>query len=80
MTPDDSEIMRILESLVADNEALKRDNAELQGMLAETREDVLSLREEVDEQRASTTPLDEGFYYPIIYLFWHCSDHVSLSA
>ena len=42
MTPDDSEIMRILESLVADNEALKRDNAELQGMLAETREDVLS--------------------------------------
>ncbi|KDQ15443.1 hypothetical protein BOTBODRAFT_173928 [Botryobasidium botryosum FD-172 SS1] len=60
LAPDDSEAMHVLESLVADNEALKRDNKELQSILAETREDVQSLREEVDEQRA-IEPLNEEF-------------------
>lgn len=42
-----------MESLVADNEALKRDIAELQNLLVEAREDVRTLREEVEESRAS---------------------------
>ncbi|EED81094.1 predicted protein [Postia placenta Mad-698-R] len=52
---EDAEVTKILESLVADNEALKRDNAELQNMLAETREDVRALQEEVEERRAGDT-------------------------
>lgn len=40
-----------MESLVADNEALKRDIAELQNLLVEAREDVRTLREEVEECR-----------------------------
>lgn len=34
-----------------DNELLKKDNAELQTLLAESREDVNELREELEEQR-----------------------------
>lgn len=43
---------QVMESLVADNEALKRDIAELQNLLAESREDVRMLRDEVEESRA----------------------------
>jgi len=42
----------VLKSLVADNENLKRDNAELQNLLTEAREDVHALQEEIDENRA----------------------------
>ncbi|CAE6424435.1 unnamed protein product [Rhizoctonia solani] len=49
---DDPEVMRVLEALVADNEALKRDAAELQNMLTESREDVRMLQEEIAEMRA----------------------------
>ncbi|KAF9461989.1 hypothetical protein BDZ94DRAFT_1262166 [Collybia nuda] len=49
---DQTELMEVLESLVNDNEALKRDNAELQHLLAESREEIHSLQEEVEEQRA----------------------------
>ncbi|KAL4251121.1 hypothetical protein ABKN59_005618 [Abortiporus biennis] len=52
LTLDDGEVTKVLESLVADNEALKHDNAELQNMLTETREDIRALQEEVDERRA----------------------------
>ncbi|KZT06528.1 uncharacterized protein LAESUDRAFT_181974 [Laetiporus sulphureus 93-53] len=51
-TLDDAEVTKVLESLVADNEALKRDNAELRNLLAEAREDLRSLQEEVEERRA----------------------------
>jgi predicted nucleic acid-binding Zn-ribbon protein len=44
--------MRVLEALVADNEALKRDAAKLQNMLTESREDARMLQEEVTEMRA----------------------------
>jgi hypothetical protein len=37
---------------VNDNETLKRDNAELQGLLTESREDFHALQEELEEQRA----------------------------
>ncbi|TCD61395.1 hypothetical protein EIP91_008516 [Steccherinum ochraceum] len=50
---DDTEVTKVLESLVADNEVLKRDNAELQNILTETREDLRTLQEEVDERRAN---------------------------
>lgn len=52
MKTDDTEVMKVLESLVADNEALKRDGAELQNLLAESREDLRALQEEMEERRA----------------------------
>lgn len=54
---EESEISKVLESLVADNEALKRDNAELQHLLDETREDIRTLQDEVDEHRAGSGSL-----------------------
>ncbi|THH31890.1 hypothetical protein EUX98_g2274 [Antrodiella citrinella] len=53
---DDPEVTKVLESLVANNEALKRDNAELQNILTETREDLRILQEEIDERRANDEP------------------------
>jgi hypothetical protein len=50
---EDAEVMKVLESLVADNENLKHDNAELQNLLTDTREDVRALQEEVEEHRAN---------------------------
>ena len=44
---------KVLESLVSDNEILKRDNAELQRLLAESREDLHALQEELEEQKAA---------------------------
>ncbi|TFK46903.1 hypothetical protein OE88DRAFT_1706532, partial [Heliocybe sulcata] len=52
-TTEDPEVSKVLETLVADNEALKHDNAELQNLLTETREDYRSLQEEVEEHRAT---------------------------
>ncbi|KAF8626714.1 hypothetical protein AX17_006481 [Amanita inopinata Kibby_2008] len=50
MTEHD-ELMRVLGSLVNDNETLKRDNDELQKLLSDCREDLHALQEEVEEQR-----------------------------
>ncbi|KAF8627860.1 hypothetical protein AX15_004207 [Amanita polypyramis BW_CC] len=50
------ELTRVLESLVNDNEILKRDNAELQILLSDCREDLHALQEEVEEQRAIQGP------------------------
>lgn len=52
-TREDPETTRVLESLVADNETLKRDIAELQNLLVESRDDVRTLREELEEHRAA---------------------------
>jgi hypothetical protein len=41
---------------VSENEALKHDNAELQNLLADSREDIRALREEVEERRAAAPP------------------------
>ena len=46
-------VTQFMESLVADNEALKRDIAELQNLLTESREDVRILREEIEEAKAN---------------------------
>lgn len=49
---EQTELTSVLESLVNDNETLKRDNAELQNMLTESREEIHTLQEEVEEHRA----------------------------
>ncbi|KAG6877668.1 hypothetical protein C0993_005167 [Termitomyces sp. T159_Od127] len=49
---EQNELTAVLESLVSDNEILKRDNAELQSLLTESREDIHTLQEEVEEFRA----------------------------
>lgn len=53
---EDSGVSKVLESLVADNESLKRDSTELQHLLDETREELRTLQEEVEEHRASNSP------------------------
>ncbi|THH13571.1 hypothetical protein EW146_g6666 [Bondarzewia mesenterica] len=52
----DSEITKVLESLVADNEALQKSNTELQKLLADSRESIHTLQEEAEEQRALLKP------------------------
>ncbi|KAI0040645.1 hypothetical protein FA95DRAFT_1527426 [Auriscalpium vulgare] len=49
------EVTKILESLVADREVLKKSNVELQNLLSESRENLHALQEEVEESRASTS-------------------------
>ncbi|PPQ72775.1 hypothetical protein CVT24_012801 [Panaeolus cyanescens] len=53
---EQDELTTVLEALVEDNESLKRDNAELQHLLTEAREDLNTLQQEVDEQRANPLP------------------------
>ena len=50
---ENSELTKVLESLVDNNEGLKRDNAELQSLFAESRDDLYALQQEVEEQRAN---------------------------
>ncbi|KAJ3570040.1 hypothetical protein NP233_g4661 [Leucocoprinus birnbaumii] len=47
------QITGMLESLVQDNETLKHDNAELQQLLSNTREDFATLQEEYEEYKAN---------------------------
>ncbi|KAH7931341.1 hypothetical protein BV22DRAFT_998573 [Leucogyrophana mollusca] len=56
-TTGDSEVMKVLESLVADNEVLKADNEELHKLLTESREDVQLLQTEVEEHRILPPPI-----------------------
>jgi DNA repair exonuclease SbcCD ATPase subunit len=53
---EQEELTRVLESLVDDNETLQRDNGELQRLLSETREDVHTLQQDLEEQRANAYP------------------------
>ncbi|KAJ7724737.1 hypothetical protein DFH07DRAFT_1003651, partial [Mycena maculata] len=54
------ELTSVLETLVDDNETLKRDNAELQTLLADAREDCRALQEEVEDQRVNPPPPRTG--------------------
>jgi hypothetical protein len=58
---EEAELTKVLESLVDDNERFKRDNAELQILLAQSREDVHALQEQVEEQRVN--PLSHGMRF-----------------
>ncbi|KAG2349191.1 hypothetical protein BDR05DRAFT_874026 [Suillus weaverae] len=46
---EDSEVMKVLESLVSDNEVLKADNKELHKLLTASREDLQVLQSQVEE-------------------------------
>ncbi|KAJ7621442.1 hypothetical protein FB45DRAFT_754104 [Roridomyces roridus] len=58
------ELVSVLETLVDDNETLKRDNAELQTLLADAREDCRALQEEVEDQRVNPPPPRSGASTP----------------
>jgi regulator of replication initiation timing len=47
-------LTNMLESLVNDNDTLKHDNAELQNLLTESREEIHLLQQEVEERRANS--------------------------
>lgn len=49
----EDELTSVLETMVHDSDVLKHDNAELQHLLAESREEIHSLQEELEEQRAN---------------------------
>jgi len=51
---ENDEVTKILHSLVADNEALRKSNSELQSLLAESRESLLALQDEAEEHHASS--------------------------
>jgi hypothetical protein len=53
----DGEMVKVLESLVADNEDLKRSSVEIQTLLQESRDDVHALQQELEELR-NTPPLN----------------------
>lgn len=48
---EDPEVIKVIESLVVDNEMLKADNMELHKILTESREDLQALQRELGEQR-----------------------------
>jgi hypothetical protein len=66
---EDAEVTKVLESLVADNENLKHDNAELQNLLTDTREDLRALQEEVEEHRAAV-PLAGTYHNSYLKVLW----------
>lgn len=57
---EQAELLKVVGSLIDDNDSLKRDNAELQSLLAEAREDIQHMQEELEEQRANPTSLGGG--------------------
>ncbi len=60
VAPEQTELTKVLESLMDDNEVLKRDTAELQHFLAESREEIHALQEEVEEYRANAPSRSGG--------------------
>lgn len=56
-------LTNVLESLVNDNDALKQDNAELRNLLAESREGIHLLQQEVEEHRANPLSRTGSKYY-----------------
>lgn len=56
---EDSGVTNVLESLVADNDGLRHDNAELQELLSSTREDLRAAQTELDERKADDAQYSE---------------------
>ncbi|KAG0709914.1 hypothetical protein DFH29DRAFT_21203 [Suillus ampliporus] len=54
---EDSEVMKVLESLVSDNEVLKADNEELHKLLTESREDLQALQSQAEEHSIFAPPI-----------------------
>ena len=53
-------LVNVLESLVNDNETMKRDNAELQTLLTESREELHVLQQEIEEYRVNPPSRSSG--------------------
>jgi len=49
----EDELTSVLETMVHDNEVLKRDNAELQHLVSESRDEIHNLQQELEEQRVN---------------------------
>lgn len=49
--------MKVLESLVSDNEILKADNEELHALLTESREDLQAIQSQLEEHIVSAPPI-----------------------
>ncbi|KAH0839793.1 hypothetical protein J3R83DRAFT_738 [Lanmaoa asiatica] len=64
---EDPQVIKVIESLVVDNEMLKADNKELHKLLTESREDLQALQRELGEQ--SIAPPIRGKIY--IFFQWH---------
>lgn len=58
MIPEHDEVTHMMESLVAENEALKNNAAQLQNLLLEAQEDVRALREVAEEKRAAASTIE----------------------
>ncbi|KAG1815693.1 uncharacterized protein BJ212DRAFT_1272933 [Suillus subaureus] len=54
---EDSEVMKVLESLVSDNEVLRADNKELHKLLTESREDLQALHSQVEQNNNFPPPI-----------------------
>jgi regulator of replication initiation timing len=59
---EQASLTNVLESLVNDNNTLKHDNAELQNLLVESREETYLLQQEVEEHRANPPSRAGGRY------------------
>ena len=67
------EIMKLLESLVADKEALRKSNVELQDLLSEAREALQALQEEAGERLASSQQVGTSEIHQTFSLMHHAS-------
>ena len=67
--------MKLLESLVADKEALRKSNVELQDLLSESREALQALQEEAGERLASSQQVGTSEIHQTFPLMHHASNH-----
>jgi predicted nucleic acid-binding Zn-ribbon protein len=59
----DAEMVKVLESLVADNEDLRRSHAEIQMLLQESRDDVHAIQLELEELRNAPPPNRKNLFF-----------------
>jgi regulator of replication initiation timing len=70
------ELTKVIETLVDDNDALKRDNAELQNFLADTREEMRAVQEEFEEFRLNPPVMARAGKPPFMkYILWQSFSH-----
>jgi thymidylate synthase ThyX len=69
------ELTKVIETLVDDNDALKRDNAELQNFLADTREELRAVQEEFEEYRLNPPVMARAGKLPYEVRLWQSFSH-----
>lgn len=60
MVSEHEDITHMMESLIAENTLLKGDAAHMQNLLVESREDLHTLRETLEERITTSIPITEG--------------------